>query len=193
LTRRSNVFVTVGSTDFDVLIQAVDALVPALNTQGVMQIGYGQYIPVNLPYFRFAPSLAPYYEQASLVIAHGGLATTMEVLRQGLPLVSVGNPDRYDDHQQDLLSTMAEEGFLVWCRRLDGLEHAIETARTMPLRRYQPPECRIHLVINEFLRAHDRSRPGHQILDRTIGRRCLRERWKKEEDLESSPHQASSG
>jgi UDP-N-acetylglucosamine transferase subunit ALG13 len=135
------------------LIQAADNLMPPLQAQGVMQIGHGRYVPVNTPYFRFAPSLAPYYEQASLVIAHGGLATTMEVLRQGVPLISVSNPDRYDDHQRDLLSTMAEEGYLVWCRRLDELKRAIETAQTVPLRRYRPPECKIHLVINEFLGA----------------------------------------
>lgn len=157
MVEKPYIFVTVGSTDFDALIQAVDALVPALQVQGVMQIGHGQYIPANLPYLRFAPSLAPYYEQASLVIAHGGLATTMEVVRRGLPLVSVSNPDRYDDHQQDLLAAMAEEGFLVWCRRFDELQQAIERAQTIPSRCYQAPACEIHLVINEFL-AHKHRR-----------------------------------
>jgi len=158
LTKRPFIFVTVGSTDFDALVQAVDNLVPSLLTQGIMQIGHGQYIPVNVPYFRFAPSLDPYYGQASLVIAHGGLGTTMEVLKRGLPLVSVSNTDRYDNHQQDLLSSMAKEGYLVWCRRLDELKQAIETAQTILLRRYQPPECKIHLVINEFLSDHSDSR-----------------------------------
>jgi UDP-N-acetylglucosamine transferase subunit ALG13 len=144
-------FVTVGSTDFDALIQGVDNLAPCLGMGGVMQIGHGQYIPVNIPHFRFAPSLDPYYEQASLVIAHGGLATTMEVLGRGLPLISVSNPDRYDNHQQDLLTTMAEEGYLVWCRRIDELKQAIQTTQTISLRRYQPPNCEIHLIINKFL------------------------------------------
>ena len=144
-------FVTVGSTDFDALVRAVDTLVPSLGAQGVMQIGHGQYIPANLPYFRFAQSLAPYYERASLVVAHGGVGTTMEVLRRGAPLVSVSNPDRYDNHQEDLLSAMAKEGYLVWCRRLDNLKQAIQTAQSTPLRRYQPPKCEIHLVISEFL------------------------------------------
>jgi UDP-N-acetylglucosamine transferase subunit ALG13 len=134
-----------------------------------MQIGHGQYTPVNMSYFRFAPSLAPYYEQASLVIAHGGLATTMEVLRRGLPLVSVSNPDRYDNHQDDLLSAMTEAGYLVWCRQLDDLKRAIETVQTTPLRRYQSPECEIHLVINEFLSGHNRNRWGRNILDRGGG------------------------
>jgi len=154
----ANVFVTVGSTDFDALIRGVDALVPALQAEGVMQIGHGKYVPVNLPYFRFAPSLTPYYERASLVIAHGGLGTTMEVLNRGLPLVSVGNPDRYDDHQQDLLSALAEQGYLIWCRRLDQLKQAIETAQSTPLRRYEQPEVSIQHVIHDFLGAPRRRR-----------------------------------
>ena len=158
MANRTDIFVTVGSTDFDALTEAVDDLVPALQLQGVMQIGHGRYIPVNLPYFRFAPALTPYYEQASLVIAHGGLATTMEVLSHGLPLVSVSNSDRYDDHQQDLLSALAEEGYLVWCRRLDELKQAIETAQCTPLRRYEQPEVSIHHIIHAFLSAPNRRR-----------------------------------
>lgn len=154
LTKKLNIFVTVGSTDFDALIQAVDTLVPSLHAEGVMQIGHGQYIPVNWPYFRFAPSLAPYYEKASMVIAHGGLGITMEVLKRGLPLVSVSNPDRPDHHQEDLLSVMAQKGYLIWCHRLEELHQAIATAQTTPLRRYQSPPCEIHLVINEFLHVH---------------------------------------
>ncbi len=166
MAEKSNIFVTVGSTDFDALVQAVDSLAPSLPAQGVMQIGHGRYEPVNMPYFRFAPSLTPYYEQASLVIAHGGLAITMEALNLGLRLVSVSNPDRYDNHQDDLLSTMAEAGYLVWCRQLDKLGQAIEMAQNTPLRRYQQPECKIHLVIKQFLIAPDKSRWKRKILSR---------------------------
>ncbi len=154
LTKPPFLFVTVGSTDFDALIQTIDRLMPSLGLEGIAQIGRGQYLPLNMPYFRFAPALTPYYERASLVIAHGGLGITMEVLRRGLPLVSVSNPDRYDDHQTDLLSTMAAQGHLIWCRQLDELKQAIETAQTASLWPYQPPECQIHLVIHDFLKNH---------------------------------------
>jgi beta-1,4-N-acetylglucosaminyltransferase len=163
LTQKSFMLVTVGSTDFDALIQTADRLVPSLQTQGVMQIGRGQYIPANIPHFRFAPSLAPYLEQASLVIAHGGLGTTMEVLNRGLPLVSVSNPECHDNHQDELLSHMSEEGYLVWCHQLDELEKAIEIARTTSLQRYQPPGCEIHLVIHEFLRERKGNRRRRKI------------------------------
>jgi UDP-N-acetylglucosamine transferase subunit ALG13 len=166
LTMEPYVFVTVGSTDFDALIQAVDSLAPSLRTQGEMQIGHGQYVPINMPYFRFAPSLDSYYERATLVVAHGGLGITMEVLRRGLPLVSVSNPDRYDNHQEDLLSSLSEMGCLVWCRRLDELGQAIETAQTRPLKRYQSPECEIHLVINQFLDACSLRHPERKMVDK---------------------------
>jgi UDP-N-acetylglucosamine transferase subunit ALG13 len=147
----SFIFVTVGSTDFDMLIQAIDRLAPSLQSEGIMQIGHGRYTPVNLPYFRFTPSLDPYFERATLVVAHAGLATTMEVLERRLPLVSVSNPDRYDNHQEDLVSTMDEQGYLVRCRRLDELQQAIDAAQNSPLRRYEACKCEIHRVINQYL------------------------------------------
>ena len=152
MPQEPHIFVTVGSTDFDTLVQAVDRLAPTLNGTGIMQIGGGQYEPSNMPFFRFANSLAPYYEQASLVIAHGGLATTMEVLMRGLPLVSVSNPDRYDNHQDDLLSNMAQEGYLVWCRQLGNLKQAIRTAQTTFLKPYEQSECEIHTHIHQYLK-----------------------------------------
>ena len=153
MSQGSHIFVTVGSTDFDTLVQTVDTIAPSFDGTGIMQIGSGQYEPVNMPFFRYANSLAPYYDQATLVVAHGGLATTMEVLKRGLPLVSVSNPDRYDNHQDDLLSTMAEEGYLVWCRQLRDLEQAIRTAQTVSLKPYQEGKCEIHIHIHRFLEA----------------------------------------
>jgi UDP-N-acetylglucosamine transferase subunit ALG13 len=161
-----NVFVTVGSTDFDALVQAADRLALSLDAAGEIQIGHGRYIPTHWPYFRFAPSLDQHYERADLVIAHGGLGTTIEVLARGLPLVSVSNPDRYDNHQDDILGAMAEEGYLVWCRQLDQLEHAVETALAAAangaLKRYEPSTCEIHMVINDYLLSGTKNAPGRR-------------------------------
>lgn len=147
-------FVTVGSTDFDPLVQAVDDLLPTLGlVTGMMQIGHGGYEPRHLPFFRFAPSLQPYYALASLVVAHGGLASTMEVLKLGLPLVSVSNPDRYDRHQDELLAALAAEEYLFWCRDFSQLAQVLVDAQTHLTRRYVPPVCRIHTVIADYLQA----------------------------------------
>ena len=152
MDKKPYLFVTVGSTDFDNLIKAVDELIPNLNYQGIFQIGEGQYIPKNFPYFRFSYSLKAFYEKASLAIAHGGLATTIEILTFGIPLISVSNPDRYDNHQNDLLETMEKLGHLVWCRNLNDLQKYIDLAVKKTFVSYKSPECKIHLVINNFLK-----------------------------------------
>lgn len=144
-------FVTVGSTDFDDLIKAVDNLVPKLDTKGIMQIGNGKYKPVNLKYFRFKETLEPFYKKATLAVAHGGLGTTIELLKLRIPLVSVSNPDRFDKHQDDLLKAMEDEGYLVWCKSLNDLLSSIRLAQIKNFRIYETPKCMIHNVIKKFL------------------------------------------
>jgi UDP-N-acetylglucosamine transferase subunit ALG13 len=116
-----------------------------------MQIGQGRYVPRQAEYFRFEPSLKPYYEQASLVVAHGGMGTCMEVLGCGKPLVAVDNPDRFDQHQEDLLTVLAAQNYLIWCKDLSELPKALRRARETEFKRYVVPDCEIHTVIREFL------------------------------------------
>jgi UDP-N-acetylglucosamine transferase subunit ALG13 len=151
LPRIGVIFVAVGTTDFDALVQAMDHLCPTLAEDVVMQIGHGHYEPQHAQFFRFAPSLKSYYESSSLIVAHGGLGITMEVLEQNKPLVSVSNPDRYDRHQDDLLEILEAGGYLRWCRELSQLTETLEQARKTAFNRYVKPECRIAEVIRDFL------------------------------------------
>ena len=146
------ILVTVGTTDFDALIEAIDRLAPTLGEEVVAQIGQGAYEPRQVAeWFRLAPTLAPYYVRARLVVSHGGLATLMEVLRRGGRLVGVSNPDRYDRHQEELLSYLDEAGHLIWCRDLGQLAAAIAEASRRTFVPYEPPPCTIHQVIREYL------------------------------------------
>ncbi|NOZ73697.1 MAG: hypothetical protein GXP38_17700 [Chloroflexi bacterium] len=145
------IFCTVGTTDFDPLVQAMDALAPTLDESVIFQIGQGSYEPRHGRWFRFVPSLEPYLEEASVVVAHGGFGTTVEVLQMGKPLVSVPNPDRYDRHQEEILRHFAAEGYLIACFDLADLPAAIARARSTPLRPYQQPETTLHLEIKAFL------------------------------------------
>jgi beta-1,4-N-acetylglucosaminyltransferase len=146
------IFVSVGSGNFDTLIEAVDNICarrPDLDV--LMQIGLGSYEPQHARFFRFAPTLDEQYDAAEIVIAHGGVGVTMEVLSRGLPLIGVDNPDRPDQHQTDILSHLHEGGYLVWCRDMSRLEAIIDSLSQRTLRRWQPDPCTIHLVVDEFL------------------------------------------
>jgi beta-1,4-N-acetylglucosaminyltransferase len=146
------IFVTVGSTDFDALIRSMDEIGARLGEELIMQIGSGQYIPQSATrYFRYAPSLDESYDQAEIVVSHGGLGTVVEALRHGKKLVAVSNPDRYDTHQGDILGAFAETGYLIWCRDLGHLEDDLKRVRVTDLAPYEEPPCEIHQVIREFL------------------------------------------
>ncbi len=164
-------FVTVGSGDFDPLIRAIDALAPSLDLPVVAQIGIGRYVPQHVLWFRLAPSLEPFYRRARVVVAHGGIGVTMEVLSRGIPLVSVDNPDRPDRHQVDLLSHLARKGHLIWCRDLARLGEAIRQAREGNLVPFEMPPLAIHLIVKEFLDALAEGRDPDQVVRRYRGKR----------------------
>ena len=145
------ILVAVGTTDFDALLRTMDELSSSLPENMIMQIGRGQYTPKHCEYFRFAPSLSPYYERASLVVSHGGLGIVTEVMTHRLPLVSVEDPAQPDRHQRQILGVWEQEGHLIWCKDLEELPQAIDRAMTQRFEPYVPPETQIHTIITEFL------------------------------------------
>jgi UDP-N-acetylglucosamine transferase subunit ALG13 len=145
------IFVTVGTTDFDALVEQMDELAPGLDEQVVCQVGNGVYTPRHCQHFRFAPNLADHILPARLVVSHGGLGCITDVARLGKPLVGVSNPDRRDHHQDEFLRKFATNGHLIWCHSLDELRDALERAASTTFAPYAEPSCRIHSVIEEFL------------------------------------------
>ena len=145
------IFVTVGTTDFDALVRKMDVLALSLNEPVVAQVGRGAYEPGHMEYFRFAPSLDPYYDRARIVVAHGGLGTLIEVMQRGIRLVGLSNPDRYDRHQDDLLRTFEAAGHMIWCRNLEDLSQALAEASQCRFVPYVSPTPRIHEVIRHYL------------------------------------------
>ncbi|NUQ37742.1 MAG: hypothetical protein HUU23_08075 [Caldilineales bacterium] len=145
------IFCTVGTTDFDPLVQALDALAPTLAEPVLFQIGQGAYLPQHGEWFRFQPSLDAHFQQASLVVAHGGFGTTIEVLRWHKPLISVLNPDRYDGHQEEILRRFAADGHLIPCFDLADLPAALARARDAHFIPYQPPQTTLPQEIRGFL------------------------------------------
>jgi len=144
-------FVTVGTTDFDGLIQTMDHLATKIDEKVIAQIGKGNYIPIHMDHFRFAPSLDRYFSLARIVISHGGLGTIMEALQKGRKLIGINNPDRYDLHQEELLEALEEQGHLIWCRNMSLLAEALHKAETQTFVPYYRPQCTIAKVIKDYL------------------------------------------
>ena len=119
------VFVTVGTTEFDALIEAVDsdaahAALAALGyTRVLFQVGRGSARPrgpagsrsSRLPTacFDFAPSLDEHVCASALVISHAGAGSIMDALGRRKPLVVVANDALMDNHQTELADVRSSE------------------------------------------------------------------------------------
>ncbi|KAG1756562.1 glycosyltransferase family 1 protein [Suillus paluster] len=126
------VFVTVGSTRFDALVEAAISE-PVLST--LRDSGYNRLIlqrgdsdikseefdgesctiqrhGVDIDIWKFKPSIQAECEQANLVISHAGSGTILDVLRLGKPLIVVPNPTLLDNHQEELASALDTLGHL---------------------------------------------------------------------------------
>ncbi|PFH52445.1 glycosyltransferase family 1 protein [Amanita thiersii Skay4041] len=128
------VFVTVGSTKFDTLIETVlsEPFIEALHakefTRLVVQCGdsscshtatldHGSLTLLNIgeveiEIWKYKPNLEEEYKRADLVISHAGSGTILEVLRLRKPLIVVPNPTLLDNHQEELAKTLANLGHL---------------------------------------------------------------------------------
>jgi len=146
------IFCTVGTTEFDSLVQTMDAIAAEMDETVIFQIGQGYYEPAQGEWFRFRSSIEDLVAEASLVVAHGGFGTTVEVLQSGTPLVSVPNPDRYDQHQEAILNRFSADGYLIACFDLADLYNAIIRARTTTLKPYPKPQTTLHLEIKAFIK-----------------------------------------
>jgi beta-1,4-N-acetylglucosaminyltransferase len=150
------IFVTVGTTKFDELVEAVDVSAPFLGEDVVIQIGNADYLPKNCRYFRFDRDLARHLAAARLVITHGGAGTMFACLHAGKKVIGVANSRVVDDHQRELLRALSEGDHVVWCRDLSSLRDAVEVASTKRFAVYEPPPCEIAEHILEFLEAGSR-------------------------------------
>ena len=124
--RAQRVFLTVGTTSFDSLIEAVDteAFLEVMRACGcqelVLQIGRGSYLPskyltvetcsqhgISFEYFRFKPTLADEMAAADLVISHCGAGSVLEAVTLQKLLLVVVNDTLQENHQEELADAMA--------------------------------------------------------------------------------------
>ncbi|XP_055586396.1 UDP-N-acetylglucosamine transferase subunit ALG13 homolog [Uranotaenia lowii] len=124
------ILVTVGTTQFDELIQTVTShnVVDVLRRFGcrklTLQIGRGRNpkldkevfgSDIEVKYFDLKASIADDIDSADLVISHAGAGSCIEVLGAAKPLVVVVNERLMDNHQSELAEALHQEGHLLYC------------------------------------------------------------------------------
>ena len=125
------VFVTVGTTRFDQLLETVvggetKEMQSVLKAKGFTQliIQSGKSLinrtelseaKLKVEQYEYKPSLEDDISSADLVISHAGAGTCLEVLEARKPLIVVVNEHLMDNHQVELAEKLGEAGHLEFC------------------------------------------------------------------------------
>lgn len=128
----SSLFVTVGSTRFDELVDRVlkvEFLKHAQNLNYkklIIQAGKSN-IPeyttagLDIDIYSFKSDISIDAEKADLVISHGGAGTCLEMLRLNKKLLIVVNAGLMDNHQSELANQLEQDGYAM-VAPIDNLE-----------------------------------------------------------------------
>jgi beta-1,4-N-acetylglucosaminyltransferase len=133
------IFVTVGTTKFDSLIEYIDQNKEFDDLNIECQIANGKYIPKNHLYFKFCENSAIIrkYESADLIISHAGAGTIYKLLEMRKRIIIVPNLDRVDKHQLDLAQYMDKNKYALVSYKLDKLFSLIIISKNTVLNSFE--------------------------------------------------------
>jgi beta-1,4-N-acetylglucosaminyltransferase len=122
------VFVTVGTTQFDLLIETIvhdsnviRTLVDCLHIDkiilqtGNIQMPSYDNIPISIEHYKYKDSIENDIQQADLVISHAGAGSILQILEARKPLLVVVNEKLMNNHQFEIAHAMEEQGYLFHC------------------------------------------------------------------------------
>lgn len=148
------IFITVGTTlPFDELLAEADRLAASgvITEPLVCQGGTSLYRMLHGEQFVGAPSLDGYYEQASLVVCHGGGGTVLELLISGKPFVAFPNTRGAGDHQSSFLRQVSKIADISWSSAVSDLQRLIEERRARGPSRIEVSIPKAAGLIEDFL------------------------------------------
>lgn len=126
------VFITVGTTEFDELMMAIDTssfstTLRSLNcTHLTLQIGRGQHVPrvlldeitnhgILCSFFDFKATLSTDMVEADIIISHCGAGSILDALQLKKLLIVVINTTLQGNHQSELATAMYENKHCLRC------------------------------------------------------------------------------
>lgn len=162
-----NIFVTVGTTSFDPLVEAVDQGPYAQSA--LIQIADGHYEPKTARWFRFQSGIQAYIDSADVVVCHGGGGSVFSLLEAGIVPLVVPNTLRRDKHQLEIARWLQRNRYAVVAMHtdqvnaeLDGYDDARKNCVAFAERRFFQQE-----LLNGIVRTHmgleDPSSKGQKI------------------------------
>jgi beta-1,4-N-acetylglucosaminyltransferase len=122
------IFITVGTTKFDSLIEYLDN---NLNKEDdiLFQIAEGKYQPKNFKFINYTTEINNLYKEYDYIITHAGSSSIYKLLKLRKKMIIVPNLERIDKHQLDIAHFVDTQNYAVCCQ---DFEKIIPTLKKLP-------------------------------------------------------------
>jgi len=130
------IFVTVGTTQFDALIEYLDSHLPK-DYEVLFQIANGEYKPKNFKFITYTDKIDALYQEYDYIITHAGAGTIYKLLDLHKKMIVVPNLDRIDKHQIDIANYMEKNNHVISCIEYSDIPDALKKLPTIKLDLYK--------------------------------------------------------
>jgi len=130
------IFVTVGTTTFDSLIEFLDNHLDT-NDEILFQIANGKYLPSNFKYIRFTNDIDTMYREYDYIITHAGAGTIYQLLDLQKRFIVVPNLDRVDGHQTDIAQFLVDGSYALSCTEFKEIIPSLEKLPSVAFNTYE--------------------------------------------------------
>lgn len=164
-----SIFVTVGTTQFDDLVEAIqsDEILTLLQKVQckLLRIQYGggkkidvatidkveKQFAIQIECFDFKANIASDIMQSDLIISHAGAGSCIEVLTSKKPLVVVVNDKLMHNHQTELAHQLFIDGHLLYCSPSTLADTLNDIVRKVSaLKPYEPGHSNLTKFVNHL-------------------------------------------
>ena len=152
------IFITVGTNEFDELIRIIDKNIGKNKKYNIFaQIGNGEYEPKYIKWARWLDpkELIKKYKWADIIICGHGAGTLFEILNKfsNKRIISIEQKQKVKlGDTSDLAKELSKEGYIKFLKDVSQIENVINKIKKWKPKRYIPPKCEMHKIIEEFLK-----------------------------------------
>ncbi len=124
-----NIFITVGTTHFNSLVEAADKCAAELTEHKfTFQTAGSAYKPLHGECFEFGDAIDDYYDRSDIIITHAGAGSIYKLLELRKIVIVVPNLERVDKHQSDIAKFLEENKYALIVWNLEELPAVLQSA-----------------------------------------------------------------